>query len=343
MVQHLTGGQWGVFRRVFEAASRVLPLLAILGLPILLGTHTLYPWANGDFAAKDEILHHRELYLNTGFFVARYVIYFAVWIWFANVLNNLSRRQDSGDVSVNLKLQRLSGAGLVAYGIGVMFAGIDWIMVLNAHWYSTIFGFLTMGGQGLSALAFTILVSAFLVRREPFLGFLKPHHFHDLGKLALAFVMLYAYFNFSQYLLTYAANEVEEVPYMVTRIHHGWQFLALFLVVFHFAVPFLFLLNRDLKRRPQRVMWLAAWILFVRWADIVMLVSPEFSSTGPNLAMLGGEVQSHFFIHWLDLAAPLAVGGLWMWMFFTQLANRPLLAIGDPYLYESLQQGSGGH
>ncbi|HTM02412.1 MAG TPA: hypothetical protein VL173_02835 [Vicinamibacterales bacterium] len=343
MVQHLTGGQWGVFRRVFEAASRVLPLLAILGIPILLGTHTLYPWANGDFAAKDEILHHRELYLNTGFFVARYVIYFAVWIWFANVLNNLSLRQDSGDVSVNLKLQRLSGAGLVAYGIGVMFAGIDWIMVLNAHWYSTIFGFLTMGGQGLSALAFTILISAFLVRREPFLGFLKPHHFHDLGKLALAFVMLYAYFNFSQYLLTYAANEVEEVPYMVTRIHHGWQFLALFLVVFHFAVPFLFLLNRDLKRRPQRVLWLAAWILFVRWADIVMLVSPEFSSTGPNLAMLGGEAQSHFFIHWLDLAAPLAIGGLWMWMFFTQLANRPLLAIGDPYLYESLQQGSGGH
>ena len=152
MVQHLTGGQWGVFRRVFEAATRVLPLLAILGLPILLGTHTLYPWANGDFAAKDEILHHRELYLNTGFFVARYVIYFAVWIWFANVLNNLSRRQDSGDVSVNLKLQRLSGAGLVAYGIGVMFAGIDWIMVLNAHWYSTIFGFLTMGGQGLVLL-----------------------------------------------------------------------------------------------------------------------------------------------------------------------------------------------
>jgi hypothetical protein len=343
MVQHLTGGQWGVFRRVFEASSRVLPLLAILGVPILLGTHTLYPWANGDFAAKDEILHHRELYLNTGFFVARYVIYFAVWIGFASVLNNLSLRQDSGDVSVNLKLQRLSGAGLVAYGIGVMFAGIDWIMVLNAHWYSTIFGFLTMGGQGLEALAFTILVSAFLVKREPFLGFLKPHHFHDLGKLTLAFVMLYAYFNFSQYLLTYAANEVEEVPYMVARIHHGWQFLALFLVVFHFALPFLFLLNRDLKRRPHRVLWLAAWILFVRWADIVMLVSPEFSSKGPNLAMLGGEVQSHFFIHWLDLAAPLAIGGLWMWMFFTQLANRPLLAIGDPYLYESLQQGSGGH
>jgi hypothetical protein len=342
MIQHLTGGQWGVFRRVFEASSRVLPLLAILGLPILLGMHDLYPWAHPDLVAKDEILHHRALFMNTGFFVARYVIYFAVWIGFATVLNNLSLRQDSGDVSVNLRLQRLSGAGLVVYAIGVMFAGIDWIMVLNPHWYSTLFGFLSMGGHGLEALAFTIIVSAFLVKREPFLGFLKPHHFHDLGKLSLAFVMLYAYFNFSQYLLTYAANLVEEVPYMMARINHGWQYLAIFLVVFHFALPFLFLLNRDLKRRPHRVLWLAAWILFVRWADIVMLVSPEFAATGQNLHFGGEEAESYFFLHWLDLAAPLAVGGLWLWMFFTQLAKRPLLAIGDPYLYESLQQG-GGH
>jgi len=342
MIQHLSGGQWGVFRRVFEAASRVLPLLALLGLPVLLGTHSLYPWANPDLVAKDEILRHRALYLNTGFFVIRYVIYFAVWIGFATMLNGLSSKQDSADASVNLKLQRLSGAGLVAYALTVMFAGIDWIMVLNAHWYSSLFGFLSMGGQGLESLAFTIIVSAFLVKREPFLGFLKPHHFHDLGKLSLAFVMLYAYFNFSQYLLTYAANLVEEIPYMMTRVHHGWQFLALFLVVFHFALPFLMLLNRDLKRRPHRILWLAAWILFVRWVDILMLVSPEFAADGQNIHMLGEGAESHLFIHWLDLAAPLAVGGLWLWMFFTQLAKRPLLPIGDPYLYESLQQG-GGH
>jgi hypothetical protein len=342
MIQHLSGGQWGVFRRVFEAASRVLPLLALLGLPVLLGTHSLYPWANPDLVAKDEILRHRALYLNTGFFVIRYVIYFAVWIGFATMLNGLSSKQDSADASVNRKLQRLSGAGLVAYALTVMFAGIDWIMVLNAHWYSSLFGFLSMGGQGLESLAFTIIVSAFLVKREPFLGFLKPHHFHDLGKLSLAFVMLYAYFNFSQYLLTYAANLVEEIPYMMTRVHHGWQFLALFLVVFHFALPFLMLLNRDLKRRPHRILWLAAWILFVRWVDILMLVSPEFAADGQNIHMLGEGAESHLFIHWLDLAAPLAVGGLWLWMFFTQLAKRPLLPIGDPYLYESLQQG-GGH
>jgi hypothetical protein len=342
MIQHLTGGQWGVFRRVFEASSRVLPLMAILGLPILLGTQSLYPWAHPDLVAGDEVLHHRAMYLNTGFFIARYVIYFAVWIGFSTLLNNLSLRQDSGDASVNLKLQRLSGAGLVGYAIAVMFAGIDWIMVLNPHWYSTLFGFLSMGGHGLESLAFTIIISAVLVKREPFLGFLKPHHFHDLGKLSLAFVMLYAYFNFSQYLLTYAANLVEEIPYMMTRVHGGWQYVALFLVAFHFAVPFLALLNRDLKRRPQRIIWLAAWILFVRWVDILMLVSPEFAANGQNLHFLAEETESHFFVHWLDLAAPVAVGGLWLWMFFTELAKRPLLAIGDPFLYESLQQG-GGH
>lgn len=342
MIQHLSGGQWGIFRRVFEASSRVLPLLAILGLPVLLGMQALYPWSHADLVANDHVLHHREPYLNAAFFVARYIVYFAIWIGFASVLNGLSAKQDSGDVSVNLKIQRFSGAGLVFYALAVTFAGIDWIMTLNPHWYSTLFGFLTMGGQGLAALAFTIVASAFLVKHQPMLGFMKPHHFHDLGKLSFAFVMLWAYFNFSQFLLVYAANLVEEIPYMVTRTHNGWQYLALFLVVFHFAVPWLMLLNRDLKRRPHRLVYLALFILFMRYVDIFMLVSPEFAASGENLHMGGGEHESHFFVHWTDLAAPLAIGGLWLWMFFMQLAKRPLLAIGDPYLHESLQQG-GGH
>jgi hypothetical protein len=342
MIQHLSGGAWGIFRRVFEASSRVLPLLAILGLPLILGMQSLYPWSHEDLRAADHVLHHREPYLNPTFFVVRYVIYFAIWIGFAEVLNKLSLKQDTGDVSVNLKIQRLSGAGLVCYALAVTFAGIDWIMTTNPHWYSTLFGFLTMGGQGLSTLAFTIVASAFLVKRAPMLGFMKPHHFHDLGKLSFAFVMLWAYFNFSQFLLTYAANLIEEIPYMVTRMHGGWQYLAVFLVIFHFAVPFLVLLNRDLKRRPHRLVYLALFILFVRYVDIVMLVSPEFLASGANAHMAAGEHESHFFVHWTDLAAPLAIGGLWLWMFFTQLAKRPLLAIGDPYLYESLQS-SGGH
>jgi hypothetical protein len=342
MIQHLSGGAWGVFRRIFEASSRTLPLLMVLFVPVLLGMGTLYPWSHADHVAADEVLRHKAPYLNSTFFTVRAVIYFAGWWGIATLLNKWSRQQDAGDVGVNMRIQRLSGAGLVFYALAVTFAGIDWIMSLNPHWYSTIFGFLMIGGQGLAALAFTIIIASFLFRREPMASVLKPHHFHDLGKLMFAFVMLWAYFNFSQYLLTFAANLVEEIPYMLARTSNGWQYLAVFLVTFHFAVPWLLLLSRDLKRNSHRLVVVAGWMLFMRYADIYMLVSPEFDSSGGNLHLLAGEHASHFFVHWLDLAAPLAIGGLWLWMFCTELRQRPLLAAGDPYLREALQSG-GGH
>jgi hypothetical protein len=343
MIQHLSGGMWGVFRRIFEASSRTIPLLALLFIPVILGMGSLFTWTHEDHVATDEILRHKAPYLNIPFFIGRAVFYFAAWAGLSFVLNKLSARQDSGDVSVNMSLQRWSGAGLVIYAMTITFAGIDWIMSINPHWYSTLFGFLMMGGQGLAALAFTIVICTFLVKREPMVGLLKPHHFHDLGKLMFAFVMLWAYFNFSQFLLTYAANLVEEIPYMTTRTSHGWQYLALFLIVFHFAVPWLLLLSRQTKRTPERLVLIAAWILFVRYADLFMMIAPEFASTGENLHLLTGEHESHLFVHWLDLAAPLAIGGLWLWMFLTQLRQRPMLAIGDPYLRESLASGGGHH
>ena len=257
MVQHLSGGVWGVFRRIFEASSRTLPLLVVLFVPVLLGIGTLYPWSHADHVATDEVLRHKSAYLNPTFFVVRAVIYFAGWWGIATLLNKWSRLQDSGDLAVNTRIQRLSGAGLVFYALAITFAGVDWIMSLNPHWYSTIFGFLMMGGQGLAALAFTIIVSTFLFKHEPMSGLLKPHHFHDLGKLMFAFVMLWAYFNFSQYLLTFAANLVEEIPYMITRTSNGWQYLAIFLVTFHFFVPWLLLLSRNLKRTPYRLVVIA--------------------------------------------------------------------------------------
>ena len=342
MIQHLSGGAWGVFRRIFEASSRTLPFMAVLFLPVVLGMGTLFPWMHPDHVAQDEILQHKALYLNTGFFLARALVYFASWILLAWTLTRWSRQQDAGDAGVNLRLQYISGGGLVVYALTATFASVDWIMSINPHWYSTLFGFIFIGGQGLAALAFTIVVSTFLVRHAPMAGLLKPGHFHDLGKLSLAFVMLWAYFNFSQYLLVYAANLVEEIPYFMARIGHGWQYLAIFLVVFHFAVPFFLLLSRDLKRTPHRLVVVALWILVVRYLDLYMLISPEFDATGANLHLLEGEHESSFFVHWLDLAAPLAVGGLWLWMFFTQLAQRPLLAFADPYLREALES-TGGH
>src|SRR5688572_10374588 len=209
MIQHLSGGTWGVFRRIFEASSRTIPFLALLFIPVLLGMSDLYVWTHPDHVQADEILRHKAPYLNIPFFIGRALLYFAIWIGLSLVLNRLSARQDTGDVAVNPTIHRVSGAGLVLYALTVTFAGIDWIMSLNPHWYSTLFGFLMMGGQGLAALAFTIVVATFLFRHEPMSHLLKPQHFHDLGKLTLAFVMLYAYFNFSQYMLTFAANLTE--------------------------------------------------------------------------------------------------------------------------------------
>ena len=342
MIQHLSGGAWGVFRRVFEASSRTLPLLALMFLPIILGMGTLYSWTHPEHVAADHILQHKAVYLNVPFFLIRALIYFAGWIGIAWTLSRLSRRQDEGDMSVNLRIQYVAGAGLVFYAFGATFAAIDWIMSINPHWFSTLFGFIFIGGQGLAALSFTIVVSTFLVNRAPMENILKPSHFHDLGKLSLAFVMLWAYFNFSQYMLVYAANLVEEIPYFITRITNGWQYLALFLVAFHFVVPFLLLLSRDLKRMPHRLVWVSLALLVVRYIDLFMLVSPEFGADGANLHMASGEHASHFYVHWLDLAAPLAVGGIWLWMFFTQLAQRPLVAFSDPYLREAMES-SGGH
>jgi len=326
---------------VFEASARNIPLMAVLFLPIVAGMTTLYPWTHADLVEHDEVLKHKALYLNTGFFLARAVFYFVGWSAIAWVLTGWSKKQDEGDMSVNLPIQRLSGFGIVFYALAVTFAGIDWIMSLNPHWYSTLFGFLMMGGQGLTTLAFTIIISHYLSKRPPMQELLKPAHFHDLGKLSLAFTMLWAYFNFSQFLLTYAANLVEEVPYFLARMNHGWQYLAIFLVLFHFFVPFFLLLSRDNKRASSRLVMIAAWIIFVRYVDIYMLVTPEFGAEG-NLHMLAGEHESHFFVHWLDLAAPLAIGGVWLWMFAGNLLQRPMLAFRDPYLRESLQS-SGGH
>ena len=342
MIQHLSGGAWGVFRRIFEASSRTLPLLVVLFIPVLLGRETLFPWTHADHVQADEVLRHKAPYLNTTFFIVRAAFYFAGWWGLSALLNKWSLLQDRGDVAVNTRIQRLSGAGLVFYALTVTGAGIDWIMSINPHWYSTLFGFLMMGGQGLAALAFTIVVASFLFTRAPLDDVLKPHHFHDLGKLMFAFVMLWAYFNFSQYLLTFAANLVEEIPYMTTRIRNNWQYLALFLTIFHFAVPWLLLLSRSLKRNPRRLVVIAVWMIFMRFVDIFMLVSPEFASTGANLHTLTGEHVSHFFVYWTDLAAPLAIGGLWVWMFLTELRQRPLLAAGDPYLRQALESG-GGH
>ena len=229
MVQHVAGGAWGVvIRRILESSTRTLPLMAILFLPILLGMHDLYHWSHREAVGENEILRLQSGYFNVGFFIVRAVIYFAIWGTLIYFLNKWSAEQDqTADIRLANRMQTLSGPGIVLFALTVTFAAVDWVMSLDPEWYSTIFGILFMGGWGLSALSFTIAVAVLLANREPLRGVLAPRHFHDLGKLLLAFVMLWAYFNLSQFLIIWWGNLPEEVPWYLRRMTGDGKSLAL--------------------------------------------------------------------------------------------------------------------
>lgn len=323
MLQHLSGGAWGfVIRRQLEAVTRLLPLMAVLVLPILLGMRVLYPWARPDVVAADAILQGKHAYLNVPFFVVRTGLYFAVWIALAWFLNRWSLEQDErGEEPAAHRMRALSGGGLVLYVVTMTFASVDWIMSLEPHWFSTIFTVIIIGGQGLSALAVAIIVLAALAHEKPIAEVAAPVRFHDLGNLLLAFLMLWAYFSFSQFLIIWSGNLPEEIPWYVHRIQNSWQWISLALVVFHFAVPFLLLLSRRTKRVSGTLVKVAAGILVMRVVELFWVIAPERSPEG-------------FRLHWLDLAALMAIGGFWVAFFVRQLGSRALLPrYGDEGAY----------
>jgi hypothetical protein len=330
MVHHLSGGQWGVVtRRVFEASSRTLPLVGLAFIPVAIGAHYIYPWARPEEVAGDAILQHRAPYLNTSFFYVRAVLYFLIWTGITYTMTAWSRRQDSApeDTALALKMQRLSGGGLLIFGITLFFASVDWLMSIDAHWYSSIYGILMLGGQGLASMAFTIVVIVLLARAEPFAHVIKADHLHDLGKLTLAFVMLWAYFQFSQFLIIWSANLPVEITFYLTRIEGAWVYLSALVILGHFVLPFLLLLNRDLKRGSALAL-VALYIICMRFVDLFWLMGPRDGHAAPALS-------------WMNFVTPLAVGGIWVAVFLWQLGSRPLLPLGDQGLAEVLE--SNGH
>jgi hypothetical protein len=336
MTQHMSGGQWGlVSRRVFEAGSSLLPYCALLFIPIALTLPTLYVWARPEAVRADEILLKKAIYLNRPFFLARTAIYFTVWIGCSLLLNGWSAAQDRGEVAVTeadtRRFRVVSGPGLVAYVILMSLAAIDWLMSLDAHWYSTIFGFILVGGQALCALSFAVAILAIVVEREPMNGVLRAGHFHDLGKLMLAFVMLWAYFSFSQFLIIWAGNLPEEITFYLSRLRNGWQAVTLLIVVGHFVLPFCLLLSADLKRRPRLLARVAWFIVAIRLVDIIWLVAPNFNQGGMPITLA-------------NIGIPVGLAGIWLFLFAGQLRKHALVPFNDPYFKEMLVRGShGGH
>lgn len=325
MIHQLSGGAWGVVtRRIFGAASRVLPVLTLLFLPIVFGMPHLYEWTHEEVVAADEILRGKQLYLNVPFFLVRAALYFLVWNALSYFLNKWSLEQDhTADPRIARQMQMMSGGGLLAYGLTITFASFDWLMSLDPHWFSTIYGVLVMGGQGLTALAFLIIALVWLSRRPPLDTIVVPSHFHDLANLMLAFVILWAYFSFSQYLIIYSGNLPEEITWYLRRDPTGWRFVGLALVLFHFAVPFLILLSRAAKRTPNTIVKVAIGILVVRLVDLFWLIGPEFHPEG-------------LVVSWLDVVLPLALGSIWAGCFIWQLRGRAILPVHDPQFHEAI-------
>jgi hypothetical protein len=334
MLQHLTGGIWGmVIRRPLEAASRNLWLMLILFAPIVMGMKYLYSgnesetgWMNAPKEGEHALTSWQQGYLTQGGFLTRAVIYFVIWIVLMWVFNKWSKEQDqeSDGEGLKQKLKKLAAPGVILYILAMTFAAIDWVMSLSPRWASTIYGFLFVAGQAIAAMALMIAVIVLLAGSEPFGEIIKKRHLHDLAKLLFAFNMLWAYFAFSQLLIIWSGNQPEEITFYRSRLNGQWGVVAVMVLLFSFAIPFLLLLSRDVKRTASVVSKIAVWMIFMRLVDLYWMTRPEFTSRAVPT--------------WLDIVVPVALIGLWMGFFAMNLKQRPLLPVGDPNLSEVLAQ-----
>jgi hypothetical protein len=327
LLHQLTRGAWGLMlRRILGAATRTLPYLALGFIPIVIGIEEIFIWARPE-AATDPIIAQKSWYLNRSGFILRGVLYFAVWSAIAWILNHFSRRQDLTNSAANFRrMQFFAGPGLLLYCLTASLASVDWLMSLNPHWYSSLFGISFIGGQAVAALAFLIPMALYLAQRDPMKDLFRPRHFHDYGKLLLAFVMLWTYFQLSQLIIVWSGNLPEEVPFYLSRLEGGWKWLTIALAIGHFALPFVLLLSRDLKRDAPKLARVALLLLVMRWLDIYWQAAPAFQH---------GE-SSGLHMHWLDFATVLGIGGLWFALYLGELKKRPLLPAFEPYLEEAL-------
>jgi MFS family permease len=282
----------------------------------------------------DELLKSKADYLNTGLFLARTAGYFGVWMLLALVLDRLSASQDRrGDHGPSRTAGALGGPGLILLFLTGTFAAIDWMMTLEPHWVSSIYGAMVVVGQGLATLSTLVILITWMSDRSPMNRAVTHGRLHDLGNLMLAFTMLWAYMSFSQFLITWSGNLPEEIPWYLRRAQGPWQWVALILIVFHFFVPFFVLLFRENKRYGKVLAKAAAWILAMHWLDLVWLIVP--ASFELHEGQVG--VPMGWATVLLSLAALVGVGGIWLSAFFWRLRSWPMIPLNDPNLNEVLE------
>ncbi len=322
MLHNLTGGQWGLtIRRPLEAAAMTILPMAVLFVPIALGLRWIYPWMDPDIVARNPAIKHKQAYLNETAFLIRAVIYFAYWVLMAILLHAGAIRRDAAGRPTRANwLPRISGPGLAFLFFTGSFAAIDWGMSIEPAWYSTIYGPMVIVGWGLLTFASMILIAALLARISPeYREAATPARIQDNGNLMLAFVMLWAYMSFSQFLIIWAGNLVEEIPWYLRRTRGGWGAVALALVVFHFFVPFFALFFLETKRNVERLMVVAGLIVFMHLVDLTWMILPGTAAPAGTAPRIPWASVAHVPV----VAAGL--GGVSVWTFLWHLRRRPLV------------------
>jgi hypothetical protein len=321
MIHHLTAGDWGyALRRFLESAVGNLPLLALLFVPVFFGLAQLYPWRHPTVVAADETLRETQIYLNAPGFVLRTAIVFAIWIIMARQLLKWSSEQDAtASLEPTRKMRTLSGPGLVIYPVTMTFAAVDWLMSMEAGWYSTMFPVLICIGQILSALALMILLLVCVAHSSPLGPLASEENFHKLGNLLLAFTMMWAYLAFGQLLVIWSGNLPHEIAWYLHRISDGWKWIAIFIALFHFFVPFFLLLMRPAKKRRRILASIAACVFAAHVVAIWWTIAPSVYT-------------KHFYLGWLAPAAFLGIGGVYSFAFLKNLERRRLVPQNDPRL-----------
>jgi len=327
LINHLFGSVWNVvLRRIGEAAMYSFPLLAILFIPILFGMHDLYHWTHEEDVLKDPILLAKSGYLNETFFTIRVVIYFAIWFTLSKILYSLSLKQDKDpDEKYILRLRQISAPGMILFAISITFASFDWMMSLEPHWFSTIYGVYFFGGCFLTILTFVVIMAQNLRKKGYLIDVITVEHYHDMGKLFFAFLIFWGYIGFSQYFLIWYANIPEETVWYKIRWDNGWNYITMLLVLAHFTLPFFILLLRSVKRSLISMKLIAIWILVMHLFDIYWLIAPAIShGHGPHIS-------------WIDFVVLLGVGGFFIWNFWNNLSSHPLVPVGERRLEASIK------
>jgi hypothetical protein len=316
-----------VVRRVVEVMAGTVPIFALLFVPIALGYKQLYPWAAPTESMGEEALklfHHRAPYLNVPFFFARVVVYFVLWSAVSRLLLAWSSKQDTvDDPNLTRRSWALGAGALPAVGVTLSFAAFDWLMSLSTLWYSSMFGVYYFAGGFIACLSLLVMLLVFLDRSPSFHGVMRVAHWLSLGKFMLAFTCFWAYVSFSQYMLTWVANLPDSTGFMIARQEPHWHWLGRFLIVGHFALPFMILLGRGIKMKPTRLATLGLWMLFMHFVDLYWVVMPQVRPT-------------QWLPDWANVTALAGVGGVAIAFGLFTLRGKKALPVGDPFLADSL-------